>query len=101
MLGTEPVRRPFSRRSLVFAAALSLSLVPAWPRAQSQDVAKAARQEKARKAAAEKEKNDRHVYTNDDLKQSKILTPQDQSRVEARKKDQSVPAGQPADALDA
>lgn len=106
MLGIDPVQRPLSRRSLVFAAALAFCLIPASLRAHSQDAAEAAHQKKTRKAAAveekaEKEKKDRHVYTNDDLKHSKILTPDDQARVEARKKEQSNPAGQPADALDA
>jgi hypothetical protein len=49
----------------------------------AQQVAEAARQEKARKAA--QQKKDSHVYTNEDLKQSQILTQQDRSRVEARK----------------
>ena len=49
----------------------------------SQQVAEAARQEKARKAAQQKKES--HVYTNEDLKQSQILTQQDRSRVEARK----------------
>jgi nucleoid-associated protein YgaU len=59
-----------------------------------QDVAKAARQEKARKAAQQKKTE--HVYTNDDLKQSEILTGDDRARVEARKQDQNQPANKPA-----
>jgi len=58
-----------------------------------QDVAKAARQEKARKAA--QQKKTAHVYTNDDLKQSGILTDDDRARVEARKRDPNQPANKP------
>lgn len=54
-----------------------------------QDVAEAARQEQARKTA--QPKASRHVYTDEDLKRQNILTPEDQARVEARKK-QSQPA---------
>ncbi len=62
---------------------------------RGQDVADAARQEKARKA--DEQKSPKHVYTEDDLKRSVILTPDDQARVEARKKLQnSVPAEQNA-----
>ena len=62
---------------------------------RGQDVADAARQAKARKA--DEQKSPKHVYTEDDLKRSVILTPDDQARVEARKKLQnSVPAEQNA-----
>ncbi len=58
-------------------------------------MADAARQEKARKA--DEQKSPKHVYTEDDLKRSVILTPDDQARVEARKKlHNSVPAEQNA-----
>jgi len=50
----------------------------------AQDVAEAARKEQARKAA---EKNtSRHVYTGDDLRKAKILTPDDETRVAERKR---------------
>jgi nucleoid-associated protein YgaU len=52
-------------------------------RAQDQSVAEAARQERARKD--QEQKSPRHVYTNEDLKRARILTPEDQARVEARK----------------
>lgn len=66
--------------------------------AQAQDVAEAARQERARKAAQQKPQQ--HVYTEEDLKRAKILTSEDQSRVEARKKQQdAAPAEQNAQAL--
>lgn len=50
----------------------------------AQDVAEAARQERARKA--EQEQKSPHVYTDEDLKRETILTPQDQAKAEARKK---------------
>ncbi|HXL21678.1 MAG TPA: LysM peptidoglycan-binding domain-containing protein [Candidatus Dormibacteraeota bacterium] len=69
---------------------------------QVQDVGEAARQEKARKAAQAQPRN--HVYTNDDLKRSKILTPEQRARIEARKKNLPAavpPSDQPAQSLDA
>jgi len=63
--------------------------------AQAQDVAEAARQERARKV--EQKKPSKHVYTDEDLKRDKILIPEDQARVEARKKQQGTePAEQNA-----
>ena len=50
---------------------------------RAQDAAEAARQEEARKAA--EPKSSHHVYTADDLKRTKILTPEDQAKVAARK----------------
>jgi hypothetical protein len=49
----------------------------------TQDAAEAARAEQARKAA--KAKTPRHVYTEDDMKHARILTPEDQAKVAARK----------------
>jgi nucleoid-associated protein YgaU len=49
----------------------------------SQDVAEAARQERAKKQQTASE---RHVYTNEDLRRGKILTPADQSRAAAKQK---------------
>jgi nucleoid-associated protein YgaU len=63
-----------------------------------QDVADAARKEKERKAA--EQKDPRHVYTEEDLKKGTILTPEDQARVEARKQKPEVkPAQQNAEQL--
>jgi nucleoid-associated protein YgaU len=89
-------RTPLSRRApnrplglcilLYLCASTSLLTLPCRAQDAQQDaqqVAKAARQEKARKAAQQKKES--HVYTNEDLKQSQILTQQDRSRVEARK----------------
>jgi len=67
----------------------------------AQDPAEAARQEKERKAA--EGKTPHHVYTDDDLKRAKILTPEDQAKVAARKnnptenkKEQAKGAGESA-----
>jgi nucleoid-associated protein YgaU len=103
-----PVRPDLSRRRTLrcgaAALALALSLLGALGvRAQepAQDAAEAARQEKARKTAQAKRGN--HIYTNDDLKRAHILTPEQQARIEARKKNPPAiaPAGQPAQPLDA
>jgi nucleoid-associated protein YgaU len=61
----------------------------------TQQVAEAARQEKARKAAQQKKET--HVYTNEELKQSQILTQQDRSRVEARKNNPAPTPAKPAE----
>ena len=65
-----------------------------------EDVAATARQEKARKPTEAKPPS--HVYTNDDLQKSQILTTQDRARVEARKKSAPPPQTlEPAPSLDA
>jgi nucleoid-associated protein YgaU len=67
---------------------------------RAQDAAEAARQNQARRA--KEHRPPEHVYTNDDLKRAHILTPQDQARVEARKKNSPPPAAvQPPQTLDA
>src|SRR6266852_6337019 len=64
-----------------------------------QDVAAAARQERARKEQTTKSK---HVYTDEDLRRAKILTPEDEARVTAKRKEGIAPLEQPAEAaLDA
>lgn len=97
--------------SFVFSAAAILSLSCATigaslARAQDQNVAEAARQERARKH--QQRKPSKHVYTEEDLKRQHILTPEDQALVEARKnecaqKNNCSPAPQqnPPGALDA
>jgi len=75
------------RRSVALFALLSPFLSSTFVRAQ--DAAEAARQERA---AGRKEVP--HVYTEEDLKRKKILTPEDQARVEARKKQPSPTPGQ-------
>jgi nucleoid-associated protein YgaU len=65
-------------------------------RAQSsQDVAEAARQERARKDQAKKP---RHVYTDEDLRRAKILTSEDEALIEAKRKQQVQPAEEQAQA---
>ena len=61
----------------------------------SQDVAEAARRERARKEQAKKEK---HVYTDEDLRRARILTPEDEALVEAKRKQQPQPAEEQAQA---
>ena len=51
---------------------------------ETQDVAKAARQERARRA---QEKGSKHVYTDEDFARAKILTPEDEERFAADKKE--------------
>jgi nucleoid-associated protein YgaU len=61
----------------------------------SQDVAEAARQERTRKEQAKKQK---HVYTDEDLRRARILTPEDEALVEAKRKQQPQPAEEQAQA---
>src|SRR5580704_5459492 len=83
--------------SVALACALSLFL-PVISRAQD-DVAEAARQEKARKEA--QAKKSRHVYTNEDLNKKEILDPEDRAEVEAKKKETApVPSVAPAPPVD-
>src|SRR5260370_26104187 len=66
----------------------------------AQDVAEAARQEKARKD--NQQKKPKHVYTDEDLKRAQILTPEDRAELEARKQHQPVPgADAPPEPVDA
>jgi nucleoid-associated protein YgaU len=67
------------------AAVLLAGVCTVGARAQdTQDAAEAARAERARKAATAK--TQKHVYTEEDLKRAQILTPDDQAKVAARKK---------------
>jgi LysM repeat protein len=64
-------------------------------RAQAtQDVAEAARQERERKEA----KKTKHVYTDEDLRRAKILTPDDEASVEAKRSQQPAPTEEQAQA---
>jgi nucleoid-associated protein YgaU len=56
----------------------------------AQDVAEAARQQQAHKSQHPAAPH--HVYTEDDLKRPRILTPEDQDRVEARREASPAPA---------
>jgi nucleoid-associated protein YgaU len=58
----------------------------------AQDVAEAARQERAQKES--KQKKSKHVYTEQDLKRDQILTPEDRAQVEAKKNQLAAPAAE-------
>jgi nucleoid-associated protein YgaU len=66
----------------------------------AQDVADAAKQERARKE--NQQKKNKHVYTEEDLKRAQILTPEDRAQIEAKKNQQTPPgAEKPAEGVDA
>ena len=66
----------------------------------AQDVAEAARQERAQKES--KQKKSKHVYTEQDLKRDRILTPEDRAQVEAKKNQLAPPSAEKAqEAVDA
>jgi len=66
----------------------------------AQDVAGAARQERARKE--NQQKPPKHVYTEEDLRRARILTPEDNERLEAKKNGQTPPvAEKPPEAIEA
>jgi len=66
----------------------------------AQDVAEAARQERALKES--KQKKSKHVYTEQDLKRDQILTPEDRAQVEAKKNQLAAPAAEKSqEAVDA
>ena len=76
----------FSRLGLCgMALIIALSTLGTF-HASAQDVADAARQERARKEA--QQKKPRHVYTEDDLKRAQILTPEDRAALEAKRNQQ-------------
>lgn len=58
----------------------------------AQDVAEAARQERAQKES--KQKKSKHVYTEQDLKRDQILTPEDRAQVEAKKNQLAPPSAE-------
>jgi nucleoid-associated protein YgaU len=66
----------------------------------AQEVAEAARQERAQKES--KQKKSKHVYTEQDLKRDQILTPEDRAQVEAKKNQLAAPSAEKAqEAVDA
>lgn len=68
-------------------------------RAQAtQDASETARQQRADK---EQPRQQKHVYTEDDLGRAKILTPEDEARFAASRKEQIGPGEQPLNVLDA
>jgi LysM repeat protein len=67
---------------------------------RAQDIADAAKQERARKES--QQKKSKHVYTEEDLKRAQILTPEDRAELDAKKNQQAPPAAEKSqDALDA
>jgi nucleoid-associated protein YgaU len=64
----------------------------------AQDIAEAARQEKARKSTQQSPK--RKVYSNEDLKKPQILTPEDHMRAEAAKRVPVTDPSRPPDESD-
>ncbi len=91
MIQSRPYRWALSRLQVTAACSLlCVSLLFAASAASAQDLAEAARQEKARKAAQAQKQS--HVYTNEDLQHSQILTPEDRTIIEALKKNATLPA---------
>ena len=78
--------------SLLAAVALAAG-TPVW----AQDVAEAARQAKKNKA----NNGLKHVYTDEDLKRKRILTPEDQATLDAKKNEQPAPGATAPESLDA
>jgi len=93
-------RIPWFAVALFSASFLCATRSSAQDPQDDQDVAVAARHQKARKSTEAKPQS--HVYTNGDLQKSQILTEQDRARVEARKKSAPPPQTvEPALSLDA
>ena len=67
--------------------------------AQDQDVTEAARQQQAHKS--QQPATPRHVYTDEDLKRSQILTPEDKKLAEAHRKESPAPATKNPATIDA
>lgn len=89
-------RHRFLVLTILFLSCTFLSIT----NCQAQDVAEAARQERARKE--NQQKPSKHVYTEEDLRRSHILTPEDSARVEAKKRGQAPPVvEEPAESIDA
>jgi LysM repeat protein len=98
---TTTVRRLRLSPSLCFPAILLMSCtVFDATQCYGQDVADAARQEHARKDG--KQKKSKHVYTEEDLKRARILTPEDRAQIEAKKNQQTPPTAEKSqEAVDA
>jgi len=81
-------RAPRGGRAILRLSAVALALVFSLgisvASSQAQDVAEAAKQERARKEEARKKS--KHVYTDEDLKRAQILTPEDRAQLEAARK---------------
>ncbi len=89
-------RKSFRRQGIsVFCLLLSISV---HHNVAAQDVAEAARQQRANKS--QYSDSPHHIYTEEDLKRPRILIPEDQNRVEARRECSSAPASLNLSALD-
>ena len=80
--------RHASRTAGIFVAS---SLLAGVTQVHAQDVAEAARQARNRKENAQKK--NKHVYTEQDLQRSEILTPEDRAEVEAKKHSEPAQPG--------
>lgn len=88
-----PLRKPL-RCGLTILVCSCLFFGASRCRAQeTQDAAEAVRQERARK---EQPKQPKHVYTEEDFVRARILTPEDEARFAASRKEQIGPAGEQA-----
>ena len=97
-IGVRRFLRPLSLRIpgiLLFSCAIFVTT-----ECHAQNVADAAKQERARKENQQKES--KHVYTEEDLKRARILTPEDRAQIEAKKNPTAPDAEEkPPGALDA
>jgi nucleoid-associated protein YgaU len=98
---TAPVRRTLRPLNVCLPGILLFSCaILVTTECRAQDVAEAAKQERARKEA--QQKKSKHVYTEEDLKRAQILTPEDRAQIEAKKVQPAGDAEQKSeDALDA
>ena len=92
---------PSRLRRVCFPAILiTASAIFGAAQCSAQDVAEAARQERAQKES--KQKKSKHVYTEQDLKRAQILTPEDRAQVEAKKSQTApLPTEKSGEAVDA
>jgi nucleoid-associated protein YgaU len=112
MICSSPSRRSLcaprmARACLALLFATSFLPLRASAQDNSQDIAEAARQEKARKATQSSSQT--HVYTNEDLQRPRILTDSERSALAARKSTPAsapkrfpaIPSAEPSDATNA
>lgn len=94
-----PVTIFLSRCRILFPVTVTIGMLCLTaPRSGAQDIAAAARQERARKA--EEKKSARHVYDEDDLTRRRILTPEDRAQLEVKRKSQTPSSSKEAEAAD-
>src|SRR2546430_3172701 len=65
----------------------------------AQDVARAARQQRTQKES--EQKKSKHIYTEQDLRRARILTPEDRAHLEARKNQAAPPLAEKSQEADA